>query len=127
MDGQYLFMTRNHTAKWEFQITDPGETFYTQTLAGATVYFTAKRDRTDATSAPVFTKSSPAGGVSIIANGSASTPGIVSVEVAPADTSSLPSYKCVLDWDVIVVDSAGKHYPALRGALGVEIEANTAQ
>lgn len=122
MDGTYLSMLRGDTTKWQFTITDPNSAGYSQTLAGATVYFTAKRDRTDADASAVFSKTA-----TITQVGSVSTPGIVSVQLAQADTSSLPSYDTALHWEVTVVDAAGGHYTPLRGALAVLVDVKTAQ
>jgi hypothetical protein len=123
MDGQLISMTRAATARWSFNIKDPatdanptGGPGYTQTLSGATVKFTAKRDRTDADVDAVFQKTTGSG-VTTIQNGDASTPGIVTVALAQADTSSLPSYDIPLFWDIVVGDSSGHHDTVLSGTL----------
>jgi hypothetical protein len=122
MDGTQLSMVRGDTSKWTFNITDPSSVGYQQTLSGASVYFTAKRDRSDADADAVFTKT-----CTIVQNGSSSTPGIVTAQLAAVDTSGLPSYDLALFWDLVVVDGASNHYTALRGALSVLADVKTAQ
>jgi hypothetical protein len=122
MQGTVLDMRRGDTMKWTFNITDPNSAGYSQTLAGATVYFTAKRDRSDADADAVFTKT-----CSIIQNGSSSTPGIVTAQLAQVDTTGLPAYDLALYWDLVVVDGASNHYTAASGVLNVFADVKTAQ
>lgn len=127
MDGQVLNMYRGATARWTFDIKDSATADgYTQTLAGATVKFTAKRDRTDADVDAVCQKVTGTG-VTTIQNGDANTPGKVTVVLAQADTSGLPQgYNIPLSWDIVVDDGAGHHDPVLSGTLIVIAGANAA-
>lgn len=97
-------------------------------LTGATLYFTAKRDIQDADSIAVFKKNSTTGqGITITQNGDLVNPGIASVAVLPADTTGLPAYTTVLQWDCVMVDSGGVHTTVAIGSLSVTPDVYQAQ
>lgn len=131
MEGELKSMTRGDTSKFPFLIMDPPAAAglapgpgYTQTLTGATVYFAAKHDSSDA--ATVFLKSSPAGGITVTAVGSASVPGAVLVQLAAVDTSGLPNTGAALFYELVIVDAAGGHYTAAKGPLVILADQYTA-
>jgi hypothetical protein len=131
MEGELKSMTRGDTSKFPFLIMDPPAASglppgpgYTQTLTGATVYFAAKHDPSDA--AVVFLKSSPSTGISIVAVGSPTVPGQVLVQLAAIDTSGLPNAGTALFYELVIVDAAGGHYTAAKGPLVVIPDSYTA-
>lgn len=83
------------------------------------IRFTAKHDVSDADGAAVISKALGSG-ISITSAGNATTPGVLAVAIAPADTQSLPaSYAVALTYDVRVYDVAGDAYTVAQGVLTV--------
>lgn len=81
--------------------------------------FTAKRDLGDADTSAIITKSLSAG-ITIITAGNATTNGVLSVAIAPADTAALPAgYAVALAYDVRLYDVAGDAYTVAQGILTV--------
>ena len=81
--------------------------------------FTAKRDLGDADTSAVITKTL-ASGITVTTNGNATTNGVLSVAIAPADTATLPAgYAVALAYDVRLYDVAGDAYTVAQGILTV--------
>ncbi len=86
-------------------------------LAGCELWMTAKRAATDPDSAAVFQK--PNASWVIDQTGNASTPGIAHVQLANADTASLPLYPVALVYDIQLKDASGDIYTIDSGTLTV--------
>lgn len=83
------------------------------------VRFTAKRDVGDADAIAIISKRL-ASGITITTDGNATTDGVLSVAIAPADTSGLPAgYTVALAYDVRLYDAAGDAYTVAQGMLTV--------
>jgi hypothetical protein len=81
--------------------------------------FTAKRDVGDADSLAIISKSLGAG-VTVTTAGDATTSGVLSVAIAPGDTTMLPSgYASVLTYDVRLYDTLHDAYTVAQGLLTV--------
>ena len=88
--------------------------------------FTAKRDLGDADALAIISKSL-ASGITITTVGNATTNGVLSVALAPADTSALPAgYAVALQYDVTLYDAAGDEYTVASGTLTVTPSATQA-
>lgn len=83
------------------------------------VRFTAKRDVSDADSAAIISKTL-ASGIAITTAGDATTNGVLTVTLAPTDTTALPAgYAVALAYDVSVYDVSGHAYSVAGGVLTV--------
>lgn len=88
--------------------------------------FTAKRDVGDADTLAIINKRLAAG-ITITTDGNATTPGVLSVAIAAADTQGLPSgYPVALSYDVRLYDALGDAYTVASGVLTVEPTATQA-
>jgi len=97
-------------------------------LTSCTVYFKAKRDATEPESAALITKDSgTASQITVVTVGSDTVAGVADVFLLPADTNTLPAYTQALYYDLVVVDSANKHYTVGDGLLVVKVDVDTAQ
>lgn len=115
-----LSMTRGDTAVFTVTLSN----LSASGLTGCSLYFAAKRSVSDAS--PLFTKSIGSG-ISVTTNGSDTVSGVASVSLNPADTSSLPDYPTLLDWDCVLVDGSGNHTTVASGTLFVSPDVYTAQ
>lgn len=111
-----LTMVRGDTDALAFSVSGLGS-------SGLSAYndirFSAKRDLADADASAIITKSL-ASGVSITTVGNATTPGVLSVAIAPADTQALPAgYAVALTYDVRVYDAGGEAFTVAQGTLTV--------
>lgn len=108
-----LEMSRGDSRKWTFAVTysDTGAVY---SLAGASMWFTAKKRITDADVAAVFQKTIGSG---ITLTDAAN--GLGYIELSPADTSALSSGKQNLEFDLQLKSSAGKIYTVAFGKLTV--------
>jgi len=83
------------------------------------IRFSAKRDMGDADTAAIISKTL-ASGITITTVGNATTSGVLSVALAPADTAALPTgYTSTLQYDVRLYDAAGDAYTVAQGVLTV--------
>ena len=83
------------------------------------IRFSAKRDDSDADSAAVISKSLSSG-ITITTVGNVTTDGVLSVALAPADTTALPAgYAVALTYDVAVYDASGDAYSTHSGTLTI--------
>lgn len=81
--------------------------------------FTAKRDLSDPDAGAIISKSLSSG-ITVTTNGNATTNGVLSVAIAPADTAALPAgYTVALSYDVRLYDVAGDAYTVAQGVLTV--------
>ena len=113
MSSKTIAIRRGDSATLDVSVLS-GRSAYS--LAGATVYFTAKESRTDADTAAVIRKSSGGlGGVTI----TDAAGGLAEVTVNPADTSSLAAREYVLHYDVQVKTSGGAIYTVAEGTVVV--------
>lgn len=88
--------------------------------------FSAKRDVSDADVAAVISKTLGAG-ITITTVGDATTNGVLSIALAPADTSTLPAgYTSTLQYDVSLYDAAGDAYTVADGVITVSPTATQA-
>jgi len=104
-------MTRGDNVGFSGNATLEGEPY---DLAGCLLYFTAKRQYTDADSAAIFQKSVGSG--ITITN---PTQGLFTVAIAPLDTAALSKVKTILVWDLQLQDGSGKIYTLAQGNLVV--------
>ena len=86
-------------------------------LAGYSFWFTVKNDVSDLDAAAVIQKSGAE--FAVVANGDATTPGVVTCKLDPADTAGLPDYLVSLPYDVQVKDSLGNITTVASGHLKV--------
>jgi hypothetical protein len=118
-----LTMTRGDTVLFTTTINNLGS----GGLTGYAAWFTAKRDPSDPDSAAVFQKTITGGGIAITTNGNASTPGVLTTTVAPADTESLPTgYSTTLVYDVKVKDGSGVETTVDSGTILVSADVTQA-
>lgn len=91
------------------------------------VRFTAKRDASDADSAAIISKVLGAG-ITITTVGNATTDGVLSIAIAPADTTTtLPAgYTVTLVYDVRLYDASGDAYTVAQGVITVSPTATQA-
>lgn len=90
------------------------------------IRFTVKRDASDADASAVISKTL-ASGISVTTVGNATTNGVLSVAIAPADTQTLPTgYTVALSYDVRLYDVAGDAYTVAQGVLTVSPTATQA-
>lgn len=108
-----LEMIRGDEKVWTFAVTVEG-TGAAQDITGATVWFTAKRDYSDADPG-VFQKKTGGSGIAI----DAGTGGTGTIMTAAADTSSLAAARTSLVWDLQVKLSGGQPKTVARGTLTV--------
>ena len=88
--------------------------------------FTAKRDLGDADSLAIISKRLGSG-VTVTTTGDATTNGVLSVAIAPADTAALPAgYAVALPYDVTLYDTLGDEYTVASGTLTVTPSATQA-
>ena len=111
-----LTMVRGDTEAFAFSVSGLGS-------SGLNAYndirFSAKRDVTDADGAAIIAKSLSSG-IVVTTPGNASTPGVLTVSLAPADTQALPTaYARTLTYDVRVYDASGDAYTVAQGTLMV--------
>jgi hypothetical protein len=85
-----------------------------QTLLGATVRFTAKRDLNEPYALATIRKDTGAIGGVTITN---APMGLAEVALEPADTEDLPNVRCELFYDVQATDSGGAVMTLARGLL----------
>lgn len=117
-----LSMTRHTTALFDTTVSNLGS----GGLTGYTAWFTAKRDAADPDSAAVFQKTINSG-VAITTTGNATTPGVLTTTVTPADTASLPTgYAVVLVYDVKVKDGSGVETTVDSGTITVKADVTQA-
>lgn len=111
-----LTVYRNKNATLRFNI----DNLPASGLAGCTVVFTVKRDKTD--SATFFAKTSANGAseVNIVTVGSDTVDGVVDVFLLPADTSALSLYTVAMYYDLVVTDASAKTYHAGDGLLTID-------
>lgn len=85
------------------------------------IRFTAKRDLGDADTLAIISKRlNVNNGITITTDGNATTPGVLAVSIAPADTQGLPSgYTIALAYDVRLYDAQGDAYTVAQGMLTV--------
>lgn len=111
-----LQMTRGNTALFDTSVSN----LSASGLTGYAAWFTAKRDAADPDSAAVFQKTIAGGGIAISTVGNASTPGVLTTTVLPADTETLPAgYAVALVYDVKVKDTSGVETTVDSGTLTV--------
>lgn len=111
-----LSMTRGNTALFQTTVSNLGA----GGLTGYSAWFTAKRDAANLDSAAVFQKTIALGGIAITTTGNASTPGVLTTTVTPADTEGLPTgYATRLVYDVKVKDGSGVETTVDSGTLTV--------
>ena len=90
------------------------------------IRFTAKRDVGDPDTSAIILKTL-ATGITITTVGNATTDGVLTVAIAPADTQTLPvSYAVALSYDVRLYDSGGDAYTVAQGVLTVSPTATQA-
>lgn len=83
------------------------------------IRFTAKKDVSDADTSAVISKTLTSG-ITITTVGSASVDGVLSVALAPSDTTGLPAgYTSHLSYDVRLYDASGDAYTVADGTLTV--------
>lgn len=87
-------------------------------LTNCKFWFTAKMQLADADAQAVIQRL-PAD-FTPVQNGDATTPGIVTCEINPADTNSLPDYMVFLDWDVQMANANDKPFTIKKGKLKVQ-------
>lgn len=104
-------MVRGDTDVRQYQITRDGSAV---DLTGATIRVTGKEKLSDADGSAVFSLSSPASGIII----DDAVQGILTVTIAPVDTSSLNS-NTSLYWDMQVTESNGRVSTPIRGRIEV--------
>src|SRR5579859_3759921 len=94
-------------------------------LTGYSAWFTAKRDPSDADTAAVFQKTITGGSIAITTAGNATTPGVLTTTVVPADT--LPTgYAVLLVYDVKVKDTSGVETTVDSGTILVSADVTQA-
>lgn len=109
-------MTRGNTALFDTSVSN----LSASGLTGYSAWFTAKRDASDPDTAAVFQKTIAGGGMAISTQGNASTPGVLTTTVLPADTEPLPAgYAVQLVYDVKVKDTSGIETTVDSGTLTV--------
>ena len=99
------------------RVTIDHSTLSASGLSGYSFWFTAKNDVSDADAAAVV-KKVPAD-FNTVAVGDASTDGVVTCKILPADTSSQPDYDVQLPYDVQAEDGAGNVTTIASGFLTV--------
>lgn len=116
---QALDMTRGDTRAWDFAVTDRNASVVSLASHNG-IRFTAKRNVNDPDASAIFQKSLPSGAttgggffISDLANG------IGSVQLAPADTSSLEAAIVQLSYDIQFVDASANKYTIAAGFLTV--------
>jgi hypothetical protein len=106
-----LTMVRGDTPTFDIAVKKPDGT--PLSLAGAQMWFTAKKSTMDTDLAAVFQKTIGSG-ITV----TDATAGLAEVTLAAADTSALPS-RIILEYDVQVKDVIGGVYTIARGWLTV--------
>lgn len=110
-----LSMTRGDSATFQTTISNLPQGGLTSQFS---IWFTAKRDATDADSAAVFQKTYLNGtgsGISFTAGGN-----VVTTTLAPSDTEGLPAgYACTLVFDVKIKDGTGTETTVDGGTITV--------
>lgn len=106
-----LSMYRGDTALFPFAVTDSAGAY---NIAGASFWFTAKKTPCDADVSAVFQKTL-ADGITVT-NAAA---GLGQVELAEADTNTLPCSRTILTYDLQMKTAAGKVYTLAYGKLTV--------
>lgn len=115
--NQTLFMIRGDTREWSFAVIDENKSAVP--LPGATGYFTAKFDITDADSAAVF-KLTETNGITF----DSGSGGTGSIKLVPANTSSVPDIRTTLVFD-FQIKVSGNTYTVARGNLIVDPDVTT--
>lgn len=110
-----LKMTRGDSKTLRFTVSNLPPTG----LEGYTFWFTAKLQVADADGAAVFQKTSAHSDFTVVTVGSDTVPGVVTVQLQPADTASQPDYVVVLLWDFQVEESTGYVTTADSGTLTI--------
>lgn len=119
-----LTMTRTTTALFDTSISP----LSSSGLTGYAAWFTAKVDAADADSAAVFQKTIAGGGIQITTTGNATTAGVLTTTVLPADTASLATgYTHTLVYDVRVKDGSGVETIVDSGTISVAADVTQAQ
>jgi hypothetical protein len=93
-------------------------------LTGYKFWFTAKNAFTDADASAVIKKLTA--DFTVVQNGNATTPGIVTCKIDPADTASLPHFDSTLLYDVQFEDSDGNVTTVASGTLTVQVDVTKA-
>jgi len=106
-----LEMSRGDSRRWNFAATQNGAVY---SLAGASLWFTAKKRITELDAVAVFQKTL---GTGITVTDAAN--GLGYIELSPSDTSGLSAAKWNLEFDLQCRDSAGKIYTLAFGKLTV--------
>lgn len=111
-----LKMTRGDTFQFQCTIKRLGVAV---DVTNATFTMTAKYSH-DQTSA-IFTKTSPSTGITLTTPAS----GIITVTIAPSDTSNLPPTEITLVYDIQMVESDTSKHTILSGELIVKPDVTT--
>ena len=118
-----LTMTRGDTSLFTTTISPLGSSG----LTGYSAWFTAKRDAADPDTSAVFQKTILSGGIAITTVGNATTPGVLTSTVNPADTETLPTgYSVTLVYDVKIKDGSGVETTVDSGTLMVAADVTQA-
>ena len=118
-----LSITRGDTGIFTTTISNLGS----GGLTGYSAWFTAKRDPSDADTGAVFQKTITSGGIQITTAGNATTPGVLTTTVVPADTDTLPTgYAVLLVYDVKVKDTSGVETTVDSGTILVATDVTNA-
>lgn len=89
-------------------------------ITGWSFWLTVKKDPGDADASAVFQK--VPGSWTTNNPGNATTAGVVTCTINPADTASLPGYRSVLQFDVQAKDGSGNVFTIDRGTLTVDAD-----
>lgn len=98
-------------------------------LTGFSYWFTAKSDFGDADLSAVIRKvgsQAIPGDFTTVVLGAVNTDGIITCQINPSDTNSLPDYDVQLQYDVQVEDSQGRVTTIVDGILTVQVDVTRA-
>lgn len=95
-------------------------------LTGFRYWFTAKYDFADADNVAVIQKigqqAAPTGDFTTVVIGNASTSGVITCQIDPSNTNTLPDYDVQLQYDVQVEDASGHVTTVATGILTVKVD-----